>query len=270
MLDLTGVDLEVGDSTREVPCPRCRGGTTNEKSFVVTRTEEGYVFVCHRASCTYAGATYLSRGERAAVLANRDGPASLKGKPALHRYEGGKTESPELDQYMLERFEVNTRLCLSDTGRALFPVFSPGRRLVGWVARAYPGFYKGNIDTAAKTINYDVRDYPLRMHFPTSINWFGGVPRAAVVEDWVSAEKLSSLGYPTAALLGTNLSFDVARELRDKLGVKELVVCLDFDALGRAAQLKRELGLVFDKITIQVLTKDPKDTPVEELRDVFG
>lgn len=268
MLDLTDVDLEVGDSTREVPCPKCHGGTTNEKSFVVTRTEEGYVFVCHRASCTYAGATYLSRGERAASVSRRDGPAT-KQKPSLHKYKGEITWNPPVYEYMVGRFGVGTDL-ISDTGRAMFPVFSPTRDRVGWVARAYPGFYKGDLATASKTINYQEQEYDLGLHFPIRVNWFSGITKMVVVEDWVSAEKLSRLGYPTAALLGTNLSFDVARELRDRLGVKELVVCLDFDALSKAAQLKRELGLVFDKITIQVLTKDPKDTPEQELRDVFG
>lgn len=261
-------DLEVGDSTRDSPCPKCGGGTNREKSFVVTRTEEGYVFVCHRASCGHKGATYLSRGERAATVARRDGPV-VNNKPSLHKYKGDQRECPELEQYMRDRFELDTQLTLSDTGRAMFPVYSPGRRLIGWVARAYPNFYKGNIDTAAKTINYDVREYPLRMHFPTSINWFPA-EHLVVVEDWVSAEKLASVGIPAAALLGTNLSFETAEELRNKLGVKQLCLLLDFDALAKAAKLSRELSLVFDAISIQVLEKDPKDTPVEELRHVFG
>lgn len=257
-------DIEVGDSTRDTPCPRCGGGTNKEKSFVITRTEEGYVFVCHRASCGHKGATYMSRGERAHQAGK---PVTPPKKKELHKYKGELHWNPELAEYMEERFGV---FCdaLSDTGRAMFMVRGPDRRPVGWVARAYPGFYKGNIDTAQKAINYQEREYDLGLHFPSAINWYGQ-EKLVVVEDWVSAEKLASIGVSAAALLGTNLSFATAEELKDTLGVKELVVCLDFDALAKAVDLRRELSLVFDVITIQVLKKDPKDTPVEELRSIF-
>lgn len=266
MLDLTDVDLEVGDSTREVACPHCGGGMTGEKSFVVTRTEEGFLYVCHRASCGYRGATYMSRGERAACLARRDG-SPKENKPALHKFKGEVTQSDELNEYMLRRFGVSCDL-LSDTGRAMFPVRTPHHLQVGWVARAYPEFYKGDMKGARKALEYQEEHYPLGIHFPDKVNWFP-TERLVIVEDWVSAEKLAGIGVHAAALLGTDLSLEIARELRAHLGVKELTVCLDFDALGKAVSLKRELSLVFDVITITVLKEDPKDTPVEELRNAF-
>ena len=266
------VGLEVGDSTRDVPCPHCGGGANKEKSFVVSRTNDGYVWVCHRASCGFRGASTDSGGERLSRLhEQRVGQPREVGKGvALHPFEREVLPLPEeVEAYIRQRFGVcpqGTRF--SDSGRVLYPACDPHRRRWGWVARAYPEFYKGDMGTASKSIFYQDREAPFGLHFPTGIDYYGA-RRLVVVEDTLSAEKLVSIGVPSAALLGTNLSFDVAARLSDELGLQELIICLDFDALVKAGKLAKELSLAVRSLSVAVLKDDPKDTDEDTLREKF-
>lgn len=123
--------------------------------------------------------------------------------------------------------------------------------------------------TASKSIFYQDREDVFGLHFPTTGKFYGA-DKLIVVEDWVSAEKIvQTTGVAAAALLGTNLSFDVAALMHDELRIQELVVCLDFDALVKAGKLTKELSLAVPSLSVAVLKDDPKDTDAEVLREKF-
>ena len=62
---LVGVDkLADGETAGGLLCPRCSGGTSKEHSFSVTKTRGKLLYHCHRATCGYSGAEYLSSLDR--------------------------------------------------------------------------------------------------------------------------------------------------------------------------------------------------------------
>src|SRR5579863_8096187 len=51
---LRAEDLALG-TTRTTECPVCRGGSSRERSFNVTRQYGQVAYLCHRASCGFRG-----------------------------------------------------------------------------------------------------------------------------------------------------------------------------------------------------------------------
>jgi DNA primase len=90
--------------------------------------------------------------------------------------------------------------------------------------------------------------------------------RVLVVEDYPSMLRINSqMGIPTCCLGGTNI-YAKHIDTMLTLGVDELIIVLDADAVVKAVKLKRGLSLAFDSVTVIPLTgADPKDMTHDEL-----
>jgi len=84
-----------------------------------------------------------------------------------------------------------------------------------------------------------------------------GVERIAIVEDQVSAARLSRY-ITTVALMGTHLQHDLLMFLA-RHRVKHLYIALDSDAFDKAVKLSQHISPYFHKVTVVPLNVDIKN-----------
>ena len=145
----------------------------------------------------------------------------------------------------------------------MYPVTDYYGRRLGYVRRHYKelnDWWSGS--KAANVVESDVSPW---CHFPAGQDITDSL---YIVEDLPSAEAMRPY-VPVCALLGTNVTDEVLG-LFLRIGIKNLHICLDEDALAKAARLKRKLSLTFDNIYVTFVDKDPKDMTYMELIDKFG
>jgi DNA primase len=94
------------------------------------------------------------------------------------------------------------------------------------------------------------------------------INRWIIVEDQISAIKLSAYGYNAVALLGTHLNMSKVREIQRV--AKEVVIALDADATNKAFKMAKEFGLAFDRVKVAIMKQDAKDTSAGEFLEIFG
>jgi hypothetical protein len=94
--------------------------------------------------------------------------------------------------------------------------------------------------------------------------------RVVVVEDYPSMLRINSqMGIPTCCLGGTNI-YASHLDTMIAMGVTDLIILLDADAVVKAVKLKRGLSLAFDSVTVIPLTgADPKDMTTNELNETL-
>ena len=90
-----------------------------------------------------------------------------------------------------------------------------------------------------------------------------------LVEDSVSAVKLSAHGYNSVALLSTNVNLAKIRDIQEA-GAKRVIIALDADASRTAFKIAKDYGLAFDSAKVRIMTQDVKDTPADEFYSLFG
>ena len=88
-----------------------------------------------------------------------------------------------------------------------------------------------------------------------------------MVEDILSASKVSTL-HKSVALLGHTLSIEQIKELRSQ--TEHLILMLDPDVFHKALTYKKRFGFYFRNFSVVLLSKDPKDTPKEELQEIIN
>lgn len=257
-LALEGAILEPGESVRMV-CPFCGGGTSKEKTLVLTHRDDGaLLFVCHRSACTgrghlggglgvgpLVGAYAVRQPQRAAPVATEvvDLPdsirADLQGRLRFVTFPSHWKYAPALN-------------------RVMQPVLSPKWERRGWIARSYAG-------AVPKTLSYkEVLDQPY-LHWAFGRNG----THVMVVEDIPSAERIAEAGQIGCALMGTHCANDCLDEIVDvvRTGPRILVIALDRDAMKSAFKIYNSLCLRVKDVATRVLEKDIKDMTQEELGD---
>lgn len=90
---------------------------------------------------------------------------------------------------------------------------------------------------------------------------------AVVVEDCVSACKVSLAGYTGVALLGTKLLHEHVQCLSK---YDSVVFALDPDAFGIAYDMARKLRLTSNNVRVVNLSADPKYFTPEQLQTLIG
>lgn len=125
----------------------------------------------------------------------------------------------------------------------------------GWLLRSYVG------DTPKALIAAKENS----LHYPKH-RWKDET-KVVLVEDIISAEKLTSLGYPSVALLGVHITYECMEHLYNA-GVRDVTLALDNDASAVAVRLAQKLG--WFNTSVKLLKKDPKDSTPEELKEIFG
>ena len=258
-ISLLGESLELGGTISSKDCPKCNGGLSNDKSFTVTRLEQGLIYNCFRASCECSG--FVPSKKLMIKLDPKE-----RSKAFVARYYNKPTFglSKDQKQFFIDTFyltdtEVTAnrlRYCPSMLSY-VFTLFDEVGYVIGKQDRSYS-------DRKPKAINYWEKDRP-NMHFP----WTFGPDESGpivLVEDIISSTKVCRHNR-SVALLGTSVG---EREIQLLMNLTDTIIfALDADATDKALKLKKKYQSCFKKCEVQILTKDPKDMTDGELKEAF-
>jgi len=252
--------LEVGESSRHDLCPKCAGGSSQERSFIITRTICGLLFLCHRASCGFKG---LIRDFRA---------TNTKYEPKLFQPSYADTPletlpltiyTTYLEKYGLPLFEWRREGAkYAPSKHALYlPIYNPYKALIGAQLK-----YLDKPINGPKVLSFKEKDEPF-LHFP--LNPISIYEELVLVEDYISAFR-TSLIMVAVSLNGTSIS-DQGIRLLKHIGAKRITLMLDGDGAGVAAtkKLLNKLNGLFVCRPIYLGTDgtDPKDVPFKTLEE---
>lgn len=251
-------NLGVGQTARGI-CPRCKGGTSNEKSFAVTRDLGATLrFICFRATCKFFGKQ--SMGTQ--FLNDSDPP--VRTKTSEFRYEVSELTDDDIDIFRSTYgINLNRKVTFWCEEKRMFAhkVRGPSYQFRGWVLRDYLGV------TPIKSLV-----------FPTSseepmISWeFPGedyAPGVVVVEDWLSAKKVADSGMKAVALLGTFIDLERAYEIKqfnDYNG--PICLALDRGTMPMMVKYRDKFGIIWgDDVEIWSLKDDLKYVSRKRIRE---
>lgn len=240
-----------------VLCPFCKGGSSKEHSFQITKTKTGVLYYCFRASC----------GERGFIQTISAAPKSLpKAKkeftPHIFKEEERELTDDEV-RYFVRKYSLNPEKCRSyinyspSTKRHVLPCFT----MEGYVHAKNLRSYAGAIP---KSLLYRETQYPILSYYPFSTK----ADTVVIVEDQISAIKLAEL-CPSVALLGTTMSWDKVNAIINNYN--KAIIMLDPGAEGAALGILKKWGPYFSRIRGVFLREDPKDTSLDILRgELYG
>jgi hypothetical protein len=265
---LMGLSLEEGTTLPNSVCPECNGGQTNEKSFSLTRIPEGFVYNCYRASCD-CGGFVPAKGSKLVQTNSKDKGTKKGGKKSRKRSNFRKATtnlSKEQTEFLQGRFTLTDnelqnaaiRWCPT-TFSYIVPIYDHNGYKVGVIDRSWTG-------RVPKTVNHWNSD-AANLYFPRPLHAVKEETPVVIVEDFLSAIKVNRI-HPCVALLGTNLGLAEATLLRSIS--KKLVIALDPDATSKALKLSKQYSLLFDRVSVLALDKDPKDMDGAQLRNWFS
>jgi len=180
-------------------------------------------------------------------------------------------------EYLSNKFKISRKLLTQcrfseQDMRVYYPQYDVLGRIHGYIARHYPEL-DGDIPTkGAKAYWKQTMQGDGGLLFPNMdvLAKVVATKRVCVVEDYPSMLRINSqMGLSTCCLGGTNI-FDRHVSTMLALGVKELIILLDADAVTKAIKLKRSLSLAFNNVlVIPLLGADPKDMTTQELNLIF-
>lgn len=246
-------------SAIHITCPYCEA--THERSMRVYRDEVGLHAKCYRAKCgeyrflpSIPSPDYLYRTKR-----SRFEP----------KYFTKELSDPpgEVLQYIYDMWEITKSEVQYNHIK-----YNAERNLLYMPIRDIRGYEIGGqtkaLDpkwTGPKAVSYFHNDV-VKAHFV----WPKGsrsTTKVVVVEDILSAIKVGRV-LPAVALLSCDMTADVANHLASIF--KEMILMLDPDALTKSLVIKRKYSLYFMNFSIIQLSKDPKDIPFDELKEVLN
>lgn len=263
-LALEGAALECGESVRMV-CPFCSGGSTNERSLVLTHTDDGaLLFICHRDHCGVRGSLGGIGGVRSldvgAQPRNRLRPEPQSGVLALSPLDVWAPEQRGACMVAWHlKYVPSSWRWSRHLQRVAMPVLSPTNLVRGYVCRQLDPRVPG-----PKTLNYkDVFDQPW-LHWAEA-----GAGRVWVVEDIPSSHRIVQNSLDSAcALMGTYASADVLEEILEVARGRPILVALDKDAIQSSIKLMETLRLRHSgPVMAIVLPKDIKNMTEKELNE---
>lgn len=258
-------DLAVGDTIRS-QCPACHGGLNNDAAFVVTREAEGLVFICHRASCGFAGR--MDMHGQAPAAASRKKPKTVKRIADAQKLPDGICE------WFWKKFHLPSSELIWQQGvswspdkqRVLFPVRGIRGDFVGWWGRLYRELFTAEQWEEKKHLPKVVAYYERPDEF--TVNYPIGVTKrnpVVLVEDYVSALKLWSVGVYAVALGGTHVQDKAVIELAEQFDLVR--VALDDDAWITGLNMWKQLAPFFYDVRAVPVPCDPKDMNDYQLQE---
>lgn len=253
------LDYEVDETVMGL-CPFCN--VTHEATLSVTRTEEGLLYNCFRASCGAKG--FISSGVWRIPPETKD-IKFKKFKP--HEFVKDLEDLPQsvldvmLDKYELTEAELNEQRIkfVRAENRLYMPVFDYTSERFGGISKTLTAGVK-----SFKTINYFDRESS-RLSYPRGGSDRGGA--IAVVEDVLSSIKVNRY-VRAVALLGHTISIEQIKELRSQ--TDHLIIMLDNDVMHKALQLKKKFGFYFRNFSVILMSNDPKDTESKKLEEIIN
>jgi hypothetical protein len=259
------LELPVGESERFL-CPYCLGGSSQEKSLVVSRTQEGLKYMCHRASC---GLPAGFEGSRQGV----DRPQWPQKN--THFYTDPLRHLSHEESVILnKKYQISAstishmywRYAPKHNSLAM-PCFDVFRNRIAVQLKHFPGM-KQILPSKNKIYRELMTDVYCLYQEITENHLSPKAGAVVVVEDQISAAKIWQLGYNACALLGTHMSDQVAQHLSSRH--RTILLALDKDTWVQEKYLKiyHKHGILFDNFKALYMHKDPKDTDKDVLQDI--
>lgn len=259
------LDLPEGQSDNTHPCPKCG----EQKGFSVSRIDGTLKFICFHATCGFHG-RMDSQGMR---VKGEDTPTK---KPK--KLFTGKLDKLNLfeKEWLVREFGINAKLLRGvrwgvDDQRVYFPQYRVDGRIQGYIARFYPALTCTKVQ-GAKAYWKQVLPTDTGLCIPsmTILKMIREQKRVVLVEDMPSCLRIiSQLKLPCCCMGGTNLYDEMVSTLIE-LGVEQVIIVLDADAIVKAIKTKRSISLAFpDTVVIPLTGPDPKDMSYEELALTF-
>lgn len=252
---ITAAELPLNE-TVYATCPECRG----QGKFSVTRTREGVLWNCFRASCPVKGFSPTA-GELIAPERKASTLRPFTGRLELLRASERKFFERQFD---LVGEQLDLIRYAPEEERYAFPILDPRGYVRGFTLRTYDDRQPKSLTrmhTEGPTQSWHEPGW-LERHSDTS-------HKIVVVEDQMSAMVCASGGLSAVALLGTSLNNDKVREIAMQRP-KEVLLALDADATDQAFKLARKWALAFERMRVVVLERDLKEESREDVREVLG
>lgn len=260
-LKLQALDLHI-DESKIIHCPFCKA--THERSLSITRKESGVVYHCFRASCGVSGFVPSSPGQ---MNTHREVKKTKPYKGTMLFYD--HYHYP----FLTERFGIDPTymdgIGISDEDRHhyLLPVHNIYRQgIIGWQLRRFDG-------SKPKAILYYEDSGPYVQYVPAPSNWkYRSKPTIYVVEDYFSCLKVQeacdrqNLNGKAISILGTHITDELAVWLGKHSNTVRMM--LDPDALSKAYKFNKQYGLLWGNSSVVLLDQDPKDTPMDALKEI--
>lgn len=233
-------------------CPKCNGGTDNEKCLSV-RVSGGFTvhWRCFRNQCGYSG---NPRGASPALLSKHYKEPRYYTRP----YEALENQQ---EKWLYDQFGFIPRDASynKETDRFIFPVHGPGfNDNRGFIARSFSG-------DSPKTITYnETPELPF-------VHYAGQRGPLVIVEDWISAEKITDSGWGQGvALNGTYASSDALTEIATQvLPESHICIALDKDAFPQSIRLFNQLQRMLPEVCLWRLDKDLKYVSTSRIRSAI-
>lgn len=262
-IQLLGEGLPIGQSRSGQLCPACKGGNTREGSLSVSRLTHALAYKCHRASCGFSGYLPAVEGSDWHELGQQAYTEKLKKKEDFPL----EKLPQEKEVYLEERYGI-PKVALDffgvryhrDSDSVAYPVYSDSVYLdpVGYQLRGPDK----KIITANFSSDFKYGGFYSQRSREERPNII------VLVEDPNSALKVSSI-LDSFCLFGTHLNYEKISSLVNEKYTGALLH-LDWDARAKSLQYQREYGMFF-KFLLPVFTfKDPKDTSLSHLRELYG
>ena len=266
-LTVTEMCLSLPDGcSQRGECPKCGSKGT----FSMSRVDGELRYICFRQSCNLKGFITSRGGEHRALDQKVIRHSKLfKGTlTALNSYEAEWLH----DEFRLGIEWLHSVRFSEEDMRVYYPQYDVMGRVFGYIARHYPALDGERKTKGAKAYWKQVIPGDPGLLFPNMDVMAQVVKekRVVVVEDYPSMLRINSqIGIPTCCLGGTNI-YAAHLDTMIAMGVEELIILLDADAVVKAIKLKRGLALAFDNVRVIPLTgADPKDMTTNELNLIF-
>lgn len=245
-VEMIGATLKMGETARLL-CPKCRGGSSGEKSFICSRDVGSVVlYHCFRATCTFSGrigmAPSLHDHTSPRVRARRamEHPVEPLDKEDIEMFRAVFGITPDRDTYWCPSME-----------RYAHRVYGPIGQNRGWVLRDYAGH------KVPKALAYPYSD--LAEPF---ISWYYPNKElescVVVVEDMLSAKKVADSGFKAVALLGTWIDIERAYEIADISSGRAVHLALDEGTVATMLSYRDKFECIFGPAKVWLLKDDLK------------
>jgi hypothetical protein len=273
--------LQVGESTDFIECPFCHA--KHEQKFSITRTEQGLLYNCFRASCPEGGGFVPTGYWDGEPIEQESGVTSPKRKP----YRGSLFPLIPTDvEFFRKHWKIwPEEFRVTEHGEYAIPLLAPWnlrgglQPTKGWIIRQPRWKW---VDCPRKSERPP--DYPKALTYKdevthSKLSWApltreatGRVRKHVVlVEDILSAWKVTQVSDDAqgVAINGTSIGYHEVKEICE---TRPYIVSiwLDPDATPAAHKLQNKWGLSFNHCPILVAQKDPKDLKAEQILEVLS
>lgn len=257
---LEALSLGDGDRSEHLVCPVCNGGTSRERSFVITREGAALKYRCFRASCGTGGQIGGPRSNYAhSSQARRAKKPTPYTRPTCSLPDRAITWFADMFHIDTAIIDTEGWLWNAETQRVILPIRDCTGRTIGHNARYWPELDLLKLDQRglAKSITYwNDPDNRFKHSIPRYLQTRSSP--LVLVEDQPSSVRLTHThGISSCALLGTHIAAENLYSLYDNIAPSAVVVSLDADATVTAIKLVQRLrGTVPVPIVCVPLTGD--------------